>query len=88
MSALPKESFFDAWDTYAKVVAGDYMFHREIGAALNRVLRARFEAKRFSMLDLGCGDAATLAPVLEGLRCRVTWVWTSRGQLSLLRGKI
>lgn len=67
MSALPQQDFFDAWDTYAKVVAGDYMFHSEIGAALNRALRARFEGRRFSMLDLGCGDAATLSPVLEGL---------------------
>ncbi|TPW00002.1 MAG: tRNA (cmo5U34)-methyltransferase [Beijerinckiaceae bacterium] len=67
MSEPLSGSFFDAWDTYQKVVAGDYMFHREIGVEMNRVLRARFDARSFSFLDLGCGDAAALAPLLEGL---------------------
>jgi SAM-dependent methyltransferase len=67
MSELLSGSFFDAWDTYQKVVAGDYMFHREIGVEMNRVLRARFDARSFYFLDLGCGDAAALAPLLEGL---------------------
>ena len=31
------------------------------------MLRAQFEGRPFSILDLGCGDAATLAPLLEGL---------------------
>ncbi len=43
------------------------MFHREIGTELNRVLRAEFDGRSFSVLDLGCGDGATLAPLLEGL---------------------
>jgi len=67
MSECEKESFFDAWRTYAKVVEGDYMFHREIGAAVGNALRARFGDRPFSLLDLGCGDAATLAPTLAGL---------------------
>jgi cyclopropane fatty-acyl-phospholipid synthase-like methyltransferase len=58
---------FDLWDTYQKVVAADYMFHREIGADVRRVLRARTAGQPFSFLDLGCGDAATLVPLLEGL---------------------
>ena len=53
MSELLSGSFFDAWDTYQKVVAGDYIFHREIGVEMNRVLRARFDARSFSFLDLG-----------------------------------
>ncbi len=57
--------FFHVWDTYAKVVAANYMFHRELGAAVKVVLRARFGARPFSVLDLGCGDAATFAPLLE-----------------------
>jgi SAM-dependent methyltransferase len=61
------DSFFDLWQTYQKVVAADYMFHREIGADVRRVLRAQFDRQPFSFLDLGCGDAATLTPVLEGL---------------------
>lgn len=66
MPAHPSGSFFDTWDTYQKVVAGGYMFHREIGVALNQALRAHF-GRPFSILDLGCGDAATLTPLLEGL---------------------
>jgi len=67
MPAHASASFFDAWDTYQKVVTCDYMFHREIGAALNQLLRAHFGGRPFSILDLGCGDAATLTPLLEGL---------------------
>ncbi len=58
--------FFHVWDTYAKVVAANYMFHREIGDAVRRALKSRFGARAFSILDLGCGDAATLAPLLDG----------------------
>jgi len=60
-------SFFDTWDTYQKVVAGNYMFHKEIAAELQRLLRTHFNGRPFSILDLGCGDAATLAPLLDGL---------------------
>jgi SAM-dependent methyltransferase len=70
MSALSPASFFDVWDTYQKVVSGDYMFHQEIGAELRKLLHAQFEGRSFSILDLGCGDAATLAPLLEGLAVR------------------
>lgn len=58
--------FFHAWDTYAKVVAANYMFHKEIGQAIQAALRARFGSRPFSILDLGCGDAATFAPLLDG----------------------
>ena len=70
MSELSPASFFDVWDTYQKVVSGDYMFHQEIGAELRKLLHAQFEGRSFSILDLGCGDAATLAPLLEGLAVR------------------
>jgi len=59
--------FFRAWDTYAKVVAANYMFHRELGEGVRDALRPRFEGRAFSLLDLGCGDAAAMAPLLEGL---------------------
>jgi SAM-dependent methyltransferase len=61
-------SFFDTWDTYQKVVASNCMFHREIGAKLHEALSNRFDQKPFCLLDLGCGDAATLVPLLNGLR--------------------
>lgn len=61
------QEFFDLWDIYQKVVAADYMFHREIGADVRRELRARIAGQPFSFLDLGCGDAATMVPVVKGL---------------------
>jgi cyclopropane fatty-acyl-phospholipid synthase-like methyltransferase len=62
--------FFQVWDTYAKVVAGDYMFHRAIGDGVRAALSARFGDAPFTLLDLGCGDAATFAPLLEGLNVK------------------
>lgn len=59
--------FFHVWDTYARVVGGNYMFHRELGAALRTALDDHFRGRAFSFLDLGCGDAATLAPILQDL---------------------
>jgi SAM-dependent methyltransferase len=61
------QEFFDLWDIYQKVVAADYMFHREIGAGVRRELHAQIAGQPFSFLDLGCGDAATLVPVVKGL---------------------
>lgn len=58
--------FFHVWDTYAKVVASNYMFHAELGEAIKAILHQRFGARPFSILDLGCGDAATFAPLLGG----------------------
>ncbi len=59
--------FFRAWDTYAKVVAANYMFHRELGQGVREALQKRFAGRAFSLLDLGCGDASAMAPLLEGL---------------------
>lgn len=59
--------FFHVWDTYARVVAENYMYHRELGAAVRGVLEKRFASRPFTILDLGCGDAATFAPLLDGL---------------------
>ncbi|HTO78233.1 MAG TPA: class I SAM-dependent methyltransferase [Methylocystis sp.] len=62
--------FFRAWDTYAKVVAANYMFHRELGQGVREALRRRFDGRAFSLLDLGCGDATALSPLLEGLQIK------------------
>lgn len=55
---------FDVWDTYKKVVDSDYMFHRALSREVERALRERFAGRGFSLLDLGCGDASVLAPIL------------------------
>ena len=61
MSERSTAAFFDVWQTYRKVVAANYMHHLEIKVHIERVLRAQFANRPFSFLDLGCGDAATLA---------------------------
>lgn len=65
MIEQPAIRFFHVWDTYAKVVANNYMFHHEIGEAIKAALAERFRGQSFSVLDLGCGDAATFAPILN-----------------------
>lgn len=67
MAGSSTQSFFDSWQTYQKVVAADLMYHREIAQDLERLLAARFKSKPFSFIDLGCGDAANIVPVLKGL---------------------
>ena len=56
---------FDTWTIYQKVVAHNNIFHREIYADIAAVLGHKTAG--FSLLDLGCGDAANLAPVLAKL---------------------
>jgi cyclopropane fatty-acyl-phospholipid synthase-like methyltransferase len=56
---------FDTWMIYQKVVAHNNMFHREIYTDIAAVLGCKTGG--FSLLDLGCGDAANLAPVLAKL---------------------
>jgi SAM-dependent methyltransferase len=58
---------FDLWDTYHKVVVKDYMSHRALGESIKHALASRFSGRRFSILDLGCGDASVFAPILQGL---------------------
>ncbi len=57
--------FVDSWAVYKKLVAENYMFHREIYAKLKAWLAGR--GQPFSLLDLGCGDAANLAGIARDL---------------------
>ena len=61
-------AFFDQWAIYRAIIAGDYMHHRGIQAAIRSSLTGR--AAPFSVLDLGCGDAASVAGALRGLPVR------------------
>ncbi|MDD2723357.1 MAG: hypothetical protein PHH59_04935 [Methylovulum sp.] len=56
------ENIFDTWELYRKIVSFNNMFHREIYADVANVLQTA--RQDFTLLDLGCGDAANLAPVL------------------------
>ena len=60
------EFFVDTWEVYRKLVAANYMFHRELYNEVEKRLTPA-DGQPFSLLDLGCGDAATLAPVLRRL---------------------
>jgi len=54
------EHFFDEWSTYEKVVANDYMHHRDFFAALADHIATEFD-RPLSVVDLGCGDGQPAA---------------------------
>ncbi len=56
--------FFNQWELYGKLVTFNYLHHEEAYAAIASALARRLEP--FSFLDLGAGDAAWTARVLEG----------------------
>jgi len=56
------ENIFNTWELYRKIVSFNNMFHREIYTDVASVLQTA--RHHFALLDLGCGDAANLAPVL------------------------
>jgi len=58
--------FFNAWAIYRKVLANNYMHHREIYQAVTELLAEQWETRPFKLLDLGCGDASFLAQALQG----------------------
>lgn len=60
------DRFFELnWSLYEKILAGNYLFHRE-GFALLRQQLLKLEAP-LRLLDLGCGDARLIPALLEGL---------------------
>ena len=59
-------AIFDAWFYYDQVLDHNYMFHEDIFGHLETYLGARFGERPFSVLDLGCGSARHMAPVLDG----------------------
>ena len=68
MTASPRtapEFFVDTWSVYKKIVGNNYMFHREIYGDVQKLLPST-ETTPFSLLDLGCGDASQMAPILRG----------------------
>lgn len=64
------EQFFDGWEVYQKLLVHNYMYHREITAAVRQFLAATF-TRPFTLLDLGCGDASAMVPVLSDPDIRV-----------------
>ncbi len=82
------EFFLATWQVYRKIVDGNFMYHREIFSEILRLLTAQPVAV-FSVLDLGCGDAATMRPILEKIRfSNYLGVDASQPALQLAKGEL
>lgn len=57
--------FFSNWQVYQAVLETNSMEHRQIFAAIADILAER--TTPFTLLDLGCGDATAIAPLLQEL---------------------
>ncbi|MEN9681306.1 MAG: hypothetical protein RLZZ627_1199 [Pseudomonadota bacterium] len=58
------EFFLATWQVYRKIVDGNYMYHREIFREILNLMR-KGAHRQPTILDLGCGDAGTIRPILE-----------------------
>lgn len=58
------KEFFNQWTLYRRIVDNDYLYHRAVRKSLGACLDEL--ARPVSFLDLGCGDAALSAELLEG----------------------
>jgi ubiquinone/menaquinone biosynthesis C-methylase UbiE len=63
MSKDPITIFRKTWGTYQKVISNNFMYHREITAAVAALLKTR--PGPLSLLDLGCGDASHISKILK-----------------------
>jgi SAM-dependent methyltransferase len=57
-------AFRQQWQVYRKLVDGDYLSHRAVGAVLHRVFVEEV-GRPFRFLDLACGDAGTTVAALR-----------------------
>ena len=62
--ATAVREFFNGWSLYKRIVDNDYLCHRSTKRALSEWLDGF--GRPFSFLDLGCGDAAFSAEILNG----------------------
>jgi len=69
VDAAALEQFQQQWATYGKLVDGDCLAHRQVGALLHDTLNTVF-ASGFSFLDIACGDATVMRTALRGTRVR------------------
>ncbi|MCB1865391.1 MAG: class I SAM-dependent methyltransferase [Chromatiales bacterium] len=59
------QSFFEGWQLYQQVIAGNYMLHNEITDQMRRALGGLLHVD-MNVLEVGCGDAYVLSQALEG----------------------
>jgi SAM-dependent methyltransferase len=66
MNPLPAILFSDNWNVYQKIIANNYMLHKEFSHCTREALStAAIPIK--SVLDLGCGDAQLIAKDLASI---------------------
>lgn len=65
-SAKPTTIFTRSWSLYDLLTEYNYMYHREIYAGIEGLLRLRGDQGQYHLLDLGCGNARYIAPCLRG----------------------
>src|SRR5688500_2322785 len=63
--AEPTTIFTRSWSLYGLLTEYNYMYHREIYAGVEDLLRLRGDQGQYHLLDLGCGNARYLAPCLR-----------------------
>ncbi len=61
-------TMFDEWSLYARVIANNYMRHRDIAAVVRELLAGLDRSCR--VLDLGCGDGWMAGECLRSTRVR------------------
>jgi len=57
-------TLFNQWQVYKSIIDQDWMLHREIHAAVHAFVKWNYQT-RFSLLDLGCGDAGFIRQTFE-----------------------
>lgn len=56
--------FNENWERYQQTMKYNAVFHREMFSAFEKYLNKHYSQKPFSLLDVGCGDASRLIPIL------------------------
>jgi SAM-dependent methyltransferase len=87
--------FTRSWSLYDLLTEHNYMFHREIYAGVDGLMRLRQDSP-YRLLDLGCGNARYLAPCLkrippalyEGVDLSATALAEAREHLAELAGEV
>ena len=63
-SVMAATTLFDQWPVYKSVIDHNWMLHREIHATIHAFVKWNYQT-RFSLLDLGCGDAGFIRRTFE-----------------------
>jgi len=59
------ELFLKSWRLYQEIIEHNYMFHEQISLAAKEALEEFASNKRLRIVDLGCGDASMVLPLLS-----------------------